>query len=78
MSALCLLYAQRRLLTAAAEASVPAAALAALAWPRSLHLGWLLAAALVNLNAWVGKLALTLTLTLTLTRTLTLTLTLTR
>ena len=56
-SALCLLYAQRRLLTAAAEAPVPPAALAALAWPRSLHLGWLLAAALVNLNAWVGKLA---------------------
>ena len=56
-SALCLLYAQRRLLTAVGETPVPPAALAALAWPRSLHLGWLLAAALVNLNAWVGKLA---------------------
>ena len=56
-SALCLLHAQRRLLKAATEAPVPPVAFAALAWPRSLHLGWLLAAALVNLNAWAGKLA---------------------
>ena len=54
---------------------MPGTALAALAWPRSLHLGWLLAAALVNLNAWVGKLALSLSLTLTLPLTLSLSLT---
>lgn len=57
-AAVCLLQAQRRLLAAADEAPLPPATLAALGPARSLHLGWLLAACLVNLNAWVGRLAL--------------------
>lgn len=57
----CLVHAQRRLLTAEAaptwELPKGGGALrrAAIVWPRSLHAGWLLAATLVNLNAYVGR-----------------------
>lgn len=60
-AAACLVQAQRRLLTAEAapswELSKGGGALrrAAIVWPRSLHAGWLLAATLVNLNAYVGR-----------------------
>ena len=55
LSSLCLivtaacLYRAQRDLHAAARAPSPA-----VAWPRSLHLGWVTAASLVNANAWVG------------------------
>jgi len=48
----CLYVSQRRLL--AASRRRPTGSLA-LIWPRSLHLGWLLAATLVNANGYVGK-----------------------
>jgi hypothetical protein len=55
----CLFVSQRRILSASRRG--PPTGTVALLWPRSLHLGWLLAATLVNANGWVGHAAAGLT-----------------
>lgn len=50
----CLFLSQRRLISASRRSPIGTFALI---WPRSLHLGWLLAAALVNANGCVGHAA---------------------
>jgi hypothetical protein len=53
------LYASQCLLVSVDGAERHGEALwAAVAWPRSLHTGWVTAAMLVNLNAWAGKSAI--------------------
>merc|ERR1740122_936921 len=57
-TAFCLLCSQRQLVADVARAPpsrVGFGVLALVAWPRSLHLGWVTAATLVNVNAWAGK-----------------------